>query len=211
MRILVHFTHTSLAYDARCPQRVAVADSVVVQTCTTPPEMSEVALREPNQDTAGVRSRVNQGDEVEITERGSVIARPSGPLGTGHEAGHLVRELREDERYSSMLYLDTAALVKPARPESESEALGDYLDAAPETPLTSALIEVVLPRALLLSEPALTDRVPRLLARRGHDEIDETIRTAAAGYTDHELRSLDAIHLATVGSVAVVHPDGLRL
>src|SRR5699024_1635756 len=84
-------------------------------------------------------------------------------------------------------------------------------DARPETTLTSALIEVDLPRALRRSEPALTDRVPRLLARRGHDEIDETIRTAAAGYTDHELRSLDAIHLATVGSVAVVHPDGLRL
>lgn len=90
--------------------------------------MTQVPVRELNQDTAGVLARVKNGEEVEITERGSVIARlvpaqpspvsaliaagklrpptvtgaiprPKGPIRTDHEAGDLLRQLRDDERY----------------------------------------------------------------------------------------------------------------
>jgi len=90
--------------------------------------MSEVPVRELNQDTAGVLARVKRGEQIDITERGAVVARivpaqphplsamiaagslhpatlsgpaprPCGPINTDHEAGQLLRELRDDERY----------------------------------------------------------------------------------------------------------------
>jgi prevent-host-death family protein len=90
--------------------------------------MSEVPVRELNQDTAGVLARVKRGEQIDITERGAVIARlvpaqvsplaellasgklrpatvggpvprPSGPVRTENEAGELLRQMRDDERY----------------------------------------------------------------------------------------------------------------
>lgn len=90
--------------------------------------MSEVPVRELNQNTAGVLARVKHGEHLEITERGAIIARlvpaqdnpladmisagrlrpatvsgpaprPSGPVHTDHEAGQLLRERRDAERY----------------------------------------------------------------------------------------------------------------
>ena len=37
--------------------------------------MSEVPVRELNQNTAGVLARVKDGEPIDITERGTVIAR----------------------------------------------------------------------------------------------------------------------------------------
>ena len=85
-------------------------------------------MRELNQNTAGVLARVKRGEHIDITERGAVVARlvpaqdhplaemisagrlhpatlngpaprPPGPVNTDHEAGQLVRELRDSERY----------------------------------------------------------------------------------------------------------------
>jgi prevent-host-death family protein len=90
--------------------------------------MSDVPVRELNQNTAGVLARVKRGEQIDITERGAVVARlipaqdhplaelinsgklhpatlagpaprPSGPVNTEHEAGELLRALRDDERY----------------------------------------------------------------------------------------------------------------
>jgi len=90
--------------------------------------VSEVPVRELNQNTAGVLARVKAGEPIEITERGRVIARlvpvqeqplaewissgklrpatlsgaaprPSGRIRTDQEAGKLLRRLRDDERY----------------------------------------------------------------------------------------------------------------
>jgi len=90
--------------------------------------MSEVPVRELNQNTSGVLARVKRGEQIEITERGVVVARlvpaqdnpltdmisagrlrpatvsgpaprPSGPVKTDNEAGELLRELRDAERY----------------------------------------------------------------------------------------------------------------
>lgn len=101
-----------------------------------------------------------------------------------------------------MIYLDTAALVKLVRREPESDALVDWLGDRVDTPLvTSALVEVELPRALRRTEPELVAAVPALLQRLARYEIDDLVRTTAASYPAPELRSLDAIHLATAQAV----------
>jgi predicted nucleic acid-binding protein len=101
-----------------------------------------------------------------------------------------------------MIYLDTAALVKLIRREPESDALADWLDADDAVTLvTSALAEVELPRAIRRTEPDLVAAVPALLAHIARYEIDELVRTTAAGYTYPDLRSLDAIQLATAHAV----------
>ncbi len=85
-------------------------------------------MRALNQDTAGVLARVKRGEEIDITERGVVVARimpavaepiarlaasgklrlpsvrgpmprPRGPVRTDHESGELVSRLRDEERY----------------------------------------------------------------------------------------------------------------
>lgn len=90
--------------------------------------MSEVPVRELNHDTAGVLARVKDGEEIDVTERGVVVARlvpvqghplsdliatgalqparrharpprPTGPVRTDSEAGETVRSMRDDERY----------------------------------------------------------------------------------------------------------------
>lgn len=101
-----------------------------------------------------------------------------------------------------MIYLDTAALVKLIRPEPETAALTDWLDDHTGIPwVSSTLIEVELPRALRRTEPNLLTDVPAVIARVARYEIDETVRTIAASYPDPNLRSLDAIHLATAREV----------
>lgn len=87
-----------------------------------------VPVRELNQNTAGVLARVKRGEQIDITERGVVIARivpasetplsemvssgklhpatlsgpaprPAGPVIRDDEAGQLLREMRDTERY----------------------------------------------------------------------------------------------------------------
>lgn len=48
--------------------------------------------------------------------------------------------------------------------------------------------------------------VPAVLARLDLFEIDDVVRTTAAAYRDPNVRSLDAIHLATAGVAASVAP-----
>jgi uncharacterized protein len=101
-----------------------------------------------------------------------------------------------------MIYLDTSALVKVLRREPESAALADWLDARAPTPwVSSMLIEVELPRALRRTDPTLLADVPATVARVARYEIDDVVRAAAAAYPDPNLRSLDAIHLATARAV----------
>lgn len=105
-----------------------------------------------------------------------------------------------------MIYLDTAALVKLVRREAESDALVDWLDEREGTLLvTSTLAAVELPRALRRTEPGLLHEVPALLERLAQHEIDATVRATAAAYDMPELRSLDAIHLATAQAVLGGH------
>lgn len=101
-----------------------------------------------------------------------------------------------------MLYLDTSALVKLIRREPESDALADWLDGqAPRPWVSSTLVEVELPRALRRIDDALLTKVPAMVATVARYDIDDVVRAAAAAYPDPDLRSLDAIHLATASEV----------
>jgi hypothetical protein len=97
-----------------------------------------------------------------------------------------------------VIYLDTAALVKLIRIEAESRALTEWLNSQPAQPLVaSALVEVEIPRALGRSQPGVLGAVAGVLARLHRVEMTTAIRATAAAYPDPNLRSLDAIHLAT--------------
>lgn len=104
-----------------------------------------------------------------------------------------------------MIYLDTSALVKQIRAETESAALADWLDSHSDFPcISSSLVEVELPRAIRAVAPEGLSAVPTVLARLNRFEIDTLVRATAAAYGDPTLRSLDAIHLATA-QVAAAH------
>ncbi len=97
-----------------------------------------------------------------------------------------------------MIYLDSAALVKLVREEEETGALVDWLNERPAQRLVaSVLVEVEVPRALRRSQPGVLGGVAATLARIDRIEIDAAIRATAAAYVDPQLRTLDAIHLAT--------------
>jgi predicted nucleic acid-binding protein len=93
-------------------------------------------------------------------------------------------------------YLDSSALVKLAVREPESVALRRYLRR--RRPLiASALTRTEVARALL---PLGTEAVRRgqdVLARIDLVRINDRVLDAAGAMLPAELRSLDAIHLAT--------------
>ena len=97
-----------------------------------------------------------------------------------------------------MIYLDSSALVKMIRVESESVALIGWLNGQGAEPLTaSTLVEIEVPRALRRSQPGVLAGVSPVLARLHRVEMNAAVRAAAAAYVDPMLRSMDAIHLAT--------------
>ena len=101
-----------------------------------------------------------------------------------------------------MIYLDTAALIKLVRREAATDALVSWLDERSDQPLVaSTLVEIEVPRALRRSEPGLLGAVPAVLRRLAVYEVDDLVRSTAAGYQDPYLRSLDTIHLATASAV----------
>jgi predicted nucleic acid-binding protein len=97
-----------------------------------------------------------------------------------------------------VIYLDTAAIIKLVRVETESAALVRWLSDRPSEPLVaSALVEVEVPRALRRSHPAALGRVASAVARLHRVEVNAAVRATAGAYPEPALRSLDAIHLAT--------------
>lgn len=93
-------------------------------------------------------------------------------------------------------YLDASALVKLAVREPESAALCHYLRR--RRPLiTSALARTEVTRALLPLGPEAVRRGHDVLARVDQVRINDRVLDAAGAMLPVELRSLDAIHLAT--------------
>jgi hypothetical protein len=99
-----------------------------------------------------------------------------------------------------VVYLDSSAIVKLAVREPESAALRAYLRRR-RSVVSSALARAEVARALLpLGEAAV---------RRGHDvlasidliRVTDRILAAAGSIGPEELRTLDAIHLATVRQI----------
>ena len=106
---------------------------------------------------------------------------------------------------SSLLYLDSSAVVKLVVAEPETPALLEFLAGWPHR-VSSALAGVEVLRAVKRSGagPAVRRRARRVLARVALIRIDDPVLAAAARVAPPELRTLDAIHLATARSL-----DGL--
>jgi len=93
-------------------------------------------------------------------------------------------------------YLDSSAIVKLAVHEQESLALRRYLRR--RRPLiSSALARTEVLRALLPAGDEALSRGHAVLQRLDLVRVNDRILTAAGGLRPPELRSLDAIHLAT--------------
>ena len=93
-------------------------------------------------------------------------------------------------------YLDSSALVKLAVEEPESAALRTYLRRR-EPFVTSALARTEVARALLPIGPAGVRRGQDVLSRVEIVRINDRILNAAGSLLPAEIRSLDAIHLAS--------------
>jgi predicted nucleic acid-binding protein len=97
-------------------------------------------------------------------------------------------------------YMDTSAIVKLAVREPESAALRRYLRR--KRPLvTSALARTEVARALLPLGPDAVARGEEVLRRIDIVRMNDQILKAAGSMLPIELRSLDAIHLATAVAI----------
>jgi predicted nucleic acid-binding protein len=99
-------------------------------------------------------------------------------------------------------YLDSSAIVKLVVEEPESTALRRYLRR--RRPLvTSVLARTEVARALLPLGPAAVQRGRDVLSRLELVRISDRVLGAAGSLLPPELRSLDAIHLATAQQLGV--------
>jgi uncharacterized protein len=102
-----------------------------------------------------------------------------------------------------VIYIDTSAAMKLVRPEAHSADLSRWLDNTSGAPVVSSvLIEVELLRATLRSAPAQMTRAADVLRGIGVVTLSPAVIARAVEYVDPDLRSLDAIHLATAEHVA---------
>ena len=93
-------------------------------------------------------------------------------------------------------YVDSSAIVKLVVRELESAALSRFLRT--RRPLvSSALARVEVERACLAFGDAVRERARDVLARFELVRIGDRVLSAAGGLLPNEIRSLDAIHLAT--------------
>ncbi len=111
------------------------------------------------------------------------------------------------------VYLDTSAAAKLLIRESESAALQDYLDRLGGVPISSALLETELRRfglRLDLPQAAISD----VLDHVDLVEPDRAVFTEAGLLPGPNLRSLDALHVATAlqvdASVVIAYDHRLQ-
>jgi uncharacterized protein len=107
------------------------------------------------------------------------------------------------------LYLDSSAIVKLVLPEPETPALVSRLRHDPEV-ISSAFARVEVLRTLkrIKATPAARRQAERVLARIALVRIDNAVLDLASEIDPAELRSLDAVHLATAVGMGV-RLDGL--
>ena len=100
------------------------------------------------------------------------------------------------------LYLDSSAIVKLVSPEAESVALFEFIRSYDER-LSSVLARVEVHRAVGRARGTAAERrrAERILERIALVRIDDAILALASRVLPPDLRSLDAIHLATALSV----------
>lgn len=94
-------------------------------------------------------------------------------------------------------YLDTSALVKLVVEEPESGALIEWLNGIDGHLVSSDLARTELMRAVRRCDPALASRAREVLESVALFRISTEIAEAAGRLDPTQLRSLDAIHLAS--------------
>jgi predicted nucleic acid-binding protein len=99
-------------------------------------------------------------------------------------------------------YVDSSAIVKLAVREPESDALRKYLRRRRPL-LSSALARTEVLRALLPGGGAAVAAGRRALARVDLVRVNDAVLNLAGSLDPIELRSLDAIHLATATRLGV--------
>jgi predicted nucleic acid-binding protein len=100
------------------------------------------------------------------------------------------------------VYLDASALVKLVHAEPETEALRAFL-ADMSLLLTSRVAQVEVRRAVArIAEPGDDEHVRSVLEGLQTIELDAAVADAAGLAEPVSLRSLDAIHLASVLAVS---------
>jgi predicted nucleic acid-binding protein len=101
-----------------------------------------------------------------------------------------------------VIYFDTSALVKLVFDELESAALADWLTLRADVPkVSSDLSTIELLRTCRRVDEDAVDAANQLLGGIDLLPMDRTIVEKAASLVPNELRSLDAIHLASALSV----------
>ena len=97
-----------------------------------------------------------------------------------------------------LLYLDSSALVRLVLPEAETGALLEVLSDWPER-ISSALAGVEVLRAVRRAGAGerVRERAERVISGIGLVRVDGAVLSGAARLEPAELRTLDAIHLAT--------------
>jgi predicted nucleic acid-binding protein len=97
-----------------------------------------------------------------------------------------------------MIYLDSAAIVKLAHAEAESDTLRVWLDERIDTSwISSTLVEIESFRALARYAPEAVARLHPVLDLIELVDLDPSIRIMAQTVKPITVRSLDAIHLGT--------------
>jgi predicted nucleic acid-binding protein len=97
----------------------------------------------------------------------------------------------------SLTYADASALVKLVAAEAESDALEQYLELRGTQLISSRIAVVEVTRAATLSNEALRAEAEALLASCVLVDVGTAILEHASALASAQLRSLDAIHLAT--------------
>jgi predicted nucleic acid-binding protein len=97
-----------------------------------------------------------------------------------------------------MIYFDTSAMVKVVATEPESAALINWLNEHLDEPLaTSTIGHIELIRAAARAGPAATAAARNLGSTIDTLVLTDAIASVAATIPPTDLRTLDAIHLAT--------------
>jgi len=99
-----------------------------------------------------------------------------------------------------LLYLDSSAIVKLVTPEPETKALRELLRSWPER-VSSVLARVEVERVARRIGGRAVRRARTALSRVALVELDDEVVQGAAVIEPTELRTLDAIHLATALSL----------
>ncbi|HEV8421407.1 MAG TPA: type II toxin-antitoxin system VapC family toxin, partial [Actinomycetota bacterium] len=100
----------------------------------------------------------------------------------------------------TLLYLDSSAIVKLVFAEPQSMALRELLRSWPER-VSSVIAAVEVSRAARRVGASAARRAEEVVTRLGLIDLDDDVIQRASKLRPPELRTLDAIHLATALSL----------